>query len=282
MKTILTDKKYSVTIHHLGAELETFIKDSTNYIWTIDEQFWNKTSPILFPIVGRLKNDIYSLHGKKYSLPRHGFARNYKFEVLEKTDSSVLFSLKQNEETLKVFPFEFELQVKYVLQQNKLTLTYIVFNNSKEKMPFNIGAHPAFSIPLNFEDYSLEFNSEEIIESHLLEKELFIGKTSKINSEKGKIPLTYSLFESDAMVFKNIQSDEVSVLKNNNPYIKINFKGFPYLGIWTKPNAPFICIEPWQGHADVYKSTGNIFEKEGIQTLEPQRKFICSFSIEIT
>ena len=131
MKTILTDKKYSVTIHHLGAELETFIKDSTNYIWTIDEQFWNKTSPILFPIVGRLKNDIYSLHGKKYSLPRHGFARNYKFEVLEKTDSSVLFSLKQNEETLKVFPFEFELQVKYVLQQNKLTLTYMVFNNPK-------------------------------------------------------------------------------------------------------------------------------------------------------
>jgi galactose mutarotase-like enzyme len=282
LKTILKDKKHSVSIHHLGAELESFKKDNTNYIWTIDQQYWNKTSPVLFPIVGRLKNDSYHLNGIEYILPRHGFARNYEFDVIEKNENSVAFSLKNNEETIKIFPFEFELQLKYVLENNKLTLTYSVFNNSKEKMPFNIGAHPAFSIPTNFEDYSLQFNKEETLESHLLENELFNGKTININSEKGKIPLTYSLFETDALVFKHLESNEISVLKNNNPYIKVNFEGFPFLGIWTKQNAPFICIEPWYGHADEESTNGIIKNKKGIQLLDSKEYFTTCFSIEIT
>lgn len=281
MKTIIKDKNYSVSVHHLGAELESFNKENTNYIWTIDENYWNKTSPVLFPIVGRLKNDSYTLNEKEYKLPRHGFARNYAFEVLEKSENSVVFSLKESEETLKVFPFEFELQLKYVLENNKLTLTYTVFNNSKEKMPFNIGAHPAFSIPTNFEDYSLQFNKEEIFESHLLENELFNGKTININSEKGKIPLNYSLFKNDALVFKHLESNEISILKNNNPYIKVNFEGFPFLGIWTKKNAPFICVEPWNGHADEVSTNGIIKNKKGIQLLNSKECFIISLSIEI-
>ena len=281
MKTILKDKKYSVSILHFGAELEIFSKDNTNYIWTIDKNYWNKTSPVLFPIVGRLKNDSYTLNGKEYSLPRHGFARNFEFDVLERTENSVVFSLKQNEEILKVFPFKFELQLSYVLVENKLTLTYTVFNNSNEKMPFNIGAHPAFSIPTNIEDYRLKFNKVEDFKSHQLENEMFNGKSTLIKSENGEIPLTYSLFEKDALVFKHLKSNEVNILKNDNPYIKVDFKGFPFLGIWTKPNAPFICIEPWQGHADLSNTTGNVFEKEGIQVLEPNEKINCSFSIEV-
>ena len=111
MKSILKDKNYLATINHFGAELEIFSKDNTNYIWTIDESYWNKTSPVLFPIVGRLKNDSYILNGKEYNLPRHGFARNFEFEVIEKTENSVMFLLKENEEILKVFPFKFELQL---------------------------------------------------------------------------------------------------------------------------------------------------------------------------
>ena len=235
----------------------------------------------MFPIVGRLKNDSYILNGKEYNLPRHGFARNFEFEVIEKSENSVMFLLKENEETQKVFPFEFELQLNYFLVENKLTLTYTVFNNSNEKMPFNIGAHPAFSIPTNFEEYSLLFEREEVLESHQLENEMFNGKSTLIASENEKIPLTYSLFEKDALVFKHLESNEISILKNNNPYIKVKFEGFSFLGIWTKPNASFICIEPWTGHADMYNATGNIFEKEDIQTLEPKETFKCSFSIEI-
>lgn len=281
MNITINSNKYSASIKSEGAELFEFKKDNINYIWIIDENYWDKTSPVLFPIVGRLKNDSYTLNGKEYNLPRHGFARNFKFEVVEKFENSVVFSLNENEETLKVFPFEFELQIKYALENNKLTISYKVINHSNEKMPFNIGAHPAFSIPSNFEEYSLLFEREEVLESHHLENELFNGKSIQINSEKEKISLNYSLFEKDALVFKHIKSNEISVLKSNNPYIKVNFEGFPFLGIWTKPNAPFICIEPWTGHADMYNATGNIFEKESIQTLEPKETFKCSFRIEI-
>ncbi len=282
MKTILKSKNYSASINHFGAELESFKKDNSNYIWTVDEQYWNKTSPILFPTVGRLKNDSYTLNGKEYSSPRHGFARNYEFKIIEKSENSVVFSLKQNEETLKVYPFEFELQLKYVLENNKLTISYLVINNSNELMPFNIGAHPAFSIPSNFEEYSLQFNENQIFETHHLENELFNGKTSVIESEKGNIPLKYSLFENDALVFKHLKSDKICILKNNNPYLKVNFNGFPFLGIWTKQEAPFICIEPWYGHADEVISNRNIYNKKSIQLLNPDATFQSSFSIEIT
>ena len=281
MKTLLKNKNYSASINHFGAELETFFKNNTNYIWTIDEHYWNKTSPVLFPIVGRLKNDSYTINGKEYSLPRHGFARNFEFKVIEKSENIAVLSLIQNEETLKVFPFEFELQLKYVLEDNKLTISYLVINNSNKIMPFNIGAHPAFSIPTRFEDYSLQFNEDEIFETHHLENELFNGKSTLIESKKVNIPLKYSLFEKDALVFKHLKSDKISILKNNNPYIKVDFNEFPFLGIWTKKNAPFVCIEPWHGHADEALSKGNIYDKKSIQVLNSKEIFQSSFSIEI-
>lgn len=281
MKTIIKNKNYSASIKHLGAELETFIKDNINYIWTIDEQYWNKTSPVLFPIVGRLKNDSYTLNGKEYKLPRHGFARDYEFEVIEKSENEVIFSFSENKETLVLFPFEFELQIKYTLEENKLTISYKVINHSNEKMPFNIGAHPAFSMDGDFEKYSLQFNIDERFKTHHLENELFDGKSTLIESKNGLIPLKYSLFENDALVFKHLQSNEVNVLKNNNPYLKVSFDSFPFLGIWTKQNAPFLCIEPWFGHADETTSDGNIHNKKSIQVLNSEAIFQCSFHIEI-
>jgi galactose mutarotase-like enzyme len=281
MKITIKDKNYSATINPLGAELESFYKDSINYIWTIDEQYWNKTSPVLFPIVGRLKNDLYTLNGKEYSLPRHGFARNFEFNILENTSNSVLFSLKSNEETLEVYPFEFELQLEYSLNQNELKISYKVFNYSNQKMPFNIGAHPAFSIPSDFEEYSLQFNENELFKTHHLENELFNGKSTLVDSNNNIIKLKYSLFEKDALVFKNLQSNEVSILRNNKNYIIVNFEGFHYLGIWTKVNAPFLCIEPWMGHADYDNTNREILEKKSIQILNPESTFECNFNIKI-
>ncbi|WP_438966504.1 aldose 1-epimerase family protein [Flavobacterium sp.] len=281
MKTIIKDKNYSASILHFGAELESFTKDNTNYIWSVDEQFWNKTSPVLFPIVGGLKNNSYEIDGNEYELPRHGFARNFNFKVIETTENSVTFSLKENETTLQVYPFEFELQLKYVLNENKLSLIYSVENNSKNIMPFNIGAHPAFSIPSNFNEYSLHFNKEEKLLSHQLENDLFSGKTIGIQSKNQQLALNYTLFDKDALVFKNIESKEFELHFNNKPYIKISFSDFKHLGIWTKPNAPFLCIEPWMGYADKSNSNGKLFEKESIQTINPNEKLSCEFSIEI-
>lgn len=281
MKTIIKDKNYSASILHFGAELESFTKEKTNYIWSVDEQFWNKTSPVLFPIVGGLKNNSYQINGYEYELHRHGFARNFNFKVMDTTENSVTFLLKENETTLQVYPFEFELQLKYILNENKLTLIYSVENNSKNIMPFNIGAHPAFSIPSNFKEYSLYFNKEEKLLSHQLENDLFIGKTIEIVSKNQQLALNYALFEKDALVFKNIESKEIELHYNNKPYIKISFSDFKHLGIWTKPNAPFLCVEPWMGYADKSNSNGKLLEKESIQTINPNEKFSCEFSIEI-
>ena len=276
----LSNNKISASINTIGAELIRLEKDNQNYIWTVNETYWNKTSPILFPIVGRLKNDAYTIADKKYELPRHGFARNFEFQILNQTENSVVFVLESNSETLKNYPFEFQLQLEYELAGNELKMNYSVENRSEVTMPFSIGAHPAFAIEDSFSDYSLQFNEAEEFVSYELENEQFSNSFRKINSENGQINLNYSLFEKDALVFKHLQSNKLTLLKKNEPVLSVQFEGFPYLGIWTKPNAPFLCIEPWCGLADNVNHNGNIFEKEGINLLHPQEIF--SRRIKIT
>ena len=273
----LSNNKISASINTIGAELIRLEKDNQNYIWTVNETYWNKTSPILFPIVGRLKNDAYTIADKKYELPRHGFARNFEFQILNQTESSVVFVLESNSETLKNYPFEFQLQLEYELDGNELKMNYSVENRSEVTMPFSIGAHPAFAIEDSFSDYSLQFNEAEEFVSYELENEQFNNSFRKINSENGQINLNYSLFEKDALVFKHLKSNELILLNKNKPVLSVQFEGFPYLGIWTKPNAPFLCIEPWCGLADNVNHNGNIFEKESIQLLEKN----CVFQREI-
>jgi galactose mutarotase-like enzyme len=281
MNITISNHKIKATINTLGAELTRLEKDNQNYIWTIDESFWNKTSPILFPIVGRLKNDAYTIEGKTYELPRHGFARNFEFEIELQTDNSVVFLLTENAETLKCYPFQFELRLKYEVTENGLKMQYSVLNKSDKIMPFSIGAHPAFAIKEEFSYFTLAFNEVEDFVSYELENEQFNNSFQNIFSENGKINLDYALFEKDALVFKHLKSDTLALLKNNQPYISVEFKGFPYLGIWTKPNAPFLCIEPWCGLADNTNHNGNIYEKEGIQILDNNAEFQREINITI-
>lgn len=277
----LSNTKISASINTIGAELSRLEKNNKNYIWTIDEAFWNKTSPILFPIVGRLKNDSYTFKNKSYALPRHGFARNFDFKIESQTENSVIFSLESNAETLQQFPFEFELKMEYRLTENGLEIAYLVSNKSNEVMPFSIGAHPAFAIDNAFDNYSLVFNQSEKMISHQLENEQFDGSFREIEAKNGKINLDYSLFEKDALVFKELKSNEITLQYNNEFVLKMSFEGFPYLGIWTKPNAPFLCIEPWCGLADNMNHNGNIEEKEGINFLKPQAFFSRTIKIEL-
>lgn len=281
MLITITNNKISASIDTLGAELIRLEKDNQNYIWTVDETYWNKTSPILFPIVGRLKNDTYSIENKTYELPRHGFARNFEFQIVNQTESSVVFVLESNSETLKNYPFEFQLQLEYKLVGNELIMKYSVENKSKVSMPFSIGAHPAFTIEDSFSDYSLKFNQTEEFISYELDNEQFNAASKKIQSEKGIINLNYTLFEKDALVFKHLQSNELTILKKKEPVLSVQFEGFPYLGIWTKPNAPFLCIEPWCGLADNRNHNGNIFEKEGINFLQAKETFSKTIKIKI-
>lgn len=277
----ISNSTISASIDSLGAEIIRLEKDNQNYIWTVDETYWNKTSPILFPIVGRLKNDIYSYNSKSYELHRHGFARNFEFKILNQTENSVVFILESNSETLKNYPFEFELHLEYLVEGNDLKMKYTVQNKSQVTMPFSIGAHPAFAIDGVITDYSLDFNENEEFISYELENEQFNNSFKKIPSKNRKINLDYSLFEKDAIVFKNLKSNKITVSKNNQPHLSVEFEGFPYLGIWTKPNAPFLCIEPWCGLADNINHNGNILEKEGINYIVPNENFIRKITINL-
>jgi galactose mutarotase-like enzyme len=271
----------TVKINTLGAELVSFYNNGRNYIWAIDEKFWNKTSPVLFPIVGRLKNDEYTFSENKYQLPRHGFARNHEFEISSQNEESVTFSLKESEETLTNYPFNFELKIQYTLKDSQLEIAYSVINNSNTIMPFSLGAHPAFAIDSDFEDYSLLFEKDDVLVNHELENENFTGKSVAIPLINNQLPLSYSLFEKDAIVLKKLDSEKVVLLKKEIPYLAVDYKGFPNLGIWTKPEAPFLCIEPWCGFADNINTKRTILNKEGIITLQPNEVFTTSFSIII-
>jgi galactose mutarotase-like enzyme len=270
-----------------GAELISIKnkKNNMEYLWQGDPKFWGRRAPVLFPIVGKLKGNKYKVEGQTYELPQHGFARDAYFDISEKKDASFTFTLKSNSETLKVYPYKFELNIKYKLIKNKMEISYEVKNTDDKKIWFSIGAHPAFNCPLDptlkLTDYYLEFEKEETSDKYLLEDGLLNGKKEKmLNSEK-KIQLTEEVFLKDALIFKNLKSSSISLKSASSPAsINFNFKGFPFLGIWSKPG-PFVCIEPWFGHADMVDFSGELKDKEGIQALEKGDAFSCSYTVEI-
>ena len=282
MKTVIKNTFLTATINSFGAELCSLKnKENKEYIWAGNSDFWGKHSPILFPIVGTLKNNSFHYNAKEYDLSRHGFAREMEFKLIDKKEDSATFSLQSTEETLRVYPFQFELQIIYTVDNYNLSIEYKVINKGNSKMPFSIGAHPAFALPRYFEDYSILFDKEEFLEYYLLENDLISNQTKKLETQEGQIPLTYELFKNDALIFKTLKSKSLTILENRNPFLRVKFKDFPSLGIWTKMNAPFLCIEPWFGYSDTNENSGNLFEKEGIQVLEENATFRSEFSIEV-
>jgi galactose mutarotase-like enzyme len=269
------------TFNTKGAELTALHSKQRNYIWNGNPQFWGKHSPILFPIVGTIKNNEYFFEGKKYNLNRHGFARDLDFKIISQTQTSVVFSLKNNYKTILAFPFEFELQILYQLDENKLNVSYRVQNNDKKIMPFSIGAHPAFALNESFENYGLQFSDDEKINYYLLDSDLVAEKSTILKVKNKRLDLNYKLFENDALVFKSMQSDAITIFEYDKAILKLHYKGFPNFGIWTKHNAPFICLEPWYGYSDTNESTQQIVEKEGIQLLKPNAIFDATYNIEI-
>ena len=281
MNTTISNSTLKASIKNAGAELFSLKSQDKEFIWEGNPAFWGKHSPVLFPIVGTLKNNTYTVFGQEYQLPRHGFARDMEFLLINKTENSATFSLQSSAETLKKYPFEFELQLIYTLQESTLDIEYKVINRNETKMPFSIGAHPAIALPGDFEIYSLKFEKEEVFQFSLLENDLVSNKTQVLETTENLVPLNYKLFENDALVFKTLESNSLTILENSKPYLKVNFEDFPSLGIWTKEQAPFICIEPWFGYSDTPGNSGDLFEKEGILILDANQTFTSKFSIQI-
>ncbi|OYX85697.1 MAG: aldose epimerase [Flavobacteriales bacterium 32-34-25] len=283
MTTTISNAYLTAKINHKGAELFSLQANDTlkEYIWEGNPEFWGKHSPVLFPIVGTLKNNSYKVNNSEYQLSRHGFARDMTFEVIEKTENSVTFSIQSSVETLKVYPFKFELQIIYALEGKKLNIIYKVINKNQSQLPFSIGAHPAFALEGNFDEYELEFEKNEALVYHLLENDLISTATKTIEKQDNLVLLNYPLFENDALIFKSLKSKKLTISKNQIPFLRVDFQGFPNLGIWTKKDASFLCIEPWYGYSDTNEATGNLFEKEGIQIIEANEIFNSKFTIEI-
>ncbi|MBX9850797.1 MAG: aldose 1-epimerase family protein, partial [Cytophagaceae bacterium] len=276
--------KIEISSH--GAELKSIQskKNNKEYLWQGDQAFWPRRAPVLFPIVGKLHQNKYRIGNKTFEMGQHGFARDKNFELIDKDNTSVTYSFKANPDTLKVYPYQFELLIRYSIVVNRLHVDYEVVNTDKDKIYFTIGAHPGFICPLNegeeFTDYFLEFQKEEEADRHLLDDGLLNGKTEKILNNEKVLNLTEDLFKKDAIVLKNLKSCSMKLKSKKSDYqLKVDFSGFRYMGIWKKPGAPFICIEPWVGIADKKDFSGELKEKEGIKHLNEGEMFTAGFII---
>ena len=273
-----------------GAELCSLRRKdhAFEHIWGGNPDIWGRHAPILFPIVGRLDQNKYQLNGKEYSLSQHGFARDKTWQTAKEGEDRILFRLTSDEDTRLHYPFDFELLLEHHLHENQLTSTCRVKNTGSDTMPFSIGAHPGFNCPLladeRFTDYYLEFEKPETLHRQLLHHGLRTGKTAPVLENETTLALSPELFNDDALVFEGVKSDYVMLKSAKNPYsIRVDIKGFPYLGVWTKAGgAPFICIEPWHGITDKEHASREDFrKKEGILELETGQQFECSWSITL-
>ena len=283
----LENQHLKISLSNHGGELHSIKgkKDNTEFLWSGDEAYWKYHAPILFPIVGKVFNGKYTVDGITYELPQHGLARVRDFEMIEQTKNSISFELKYSEDTLKVYPFKFSLIIKYTLNDINLSIDYIVKNLDNKEMYFSIGAHPAFMCPIEndkFDDYYFEFNEKENASIMQLVGPGYFSKEEKpYLKDENIINLSTDLFKNDALVFKNLKSNKISLKsKNHKQYLEFDFGEFPYLGLWTKDTgAPFVCIEPWFGHADFDGFNGEFEDKAAIQSLMPNKEFHCNYNI---
>ncbi|EBB5816448.1 aldose 1-epimerase family protein [Listeria monocytogenes] len=273
-----------------GAELtRIFHKDTgLEYLWNADSKFWGRHSPVLFPTVGRLVDDTYLVDGKQYHLGQHGFARDRDFQVIEQTENTVRFELDADEDSLAIYPYKFKLSIIYTIEKNTVAVSYEVENTDNKRIYFSIGAHPAFHLPLTdgtiFEDYYLDFGTEENLETLCLEGPYRSGEIKKIVDEPARyLPLSYDLFKNDALIFEALKQKEMTIKSDKTPhFVKVSFPEFPFVGVWTaKPGTPFLCIEPWYGIADGAGESVELRDKAGIEHLEPEAVFASEYEITV-
>lgn len=284
----LENENLHVVIDSKGAELKRILHKETgrDILWDANPAFWSKTSPVLFPIVGALREDTYFYNGETYSLSRHGFARDREFTVEEVGEDRVVFLLKDDAASRLVYPFAFTFRITYSLENNALNCSYEITNPSDTDLYASVGGHPAFKIDtangLNYADYYLEFNKDKDLRYFPLVENAIGEKTETMVLKSGRLPLSYDLFYQDALVIKDLKSDVIR-LRNckNEGGIDFRFEGFPFFGIWAARDADFVCLEPWCGVADSVSSDGDLVNKEGIVKLEASSVFGRSWSVEV-
>lgn len=289
MTYTLQNQSLQVTIRDQGAELISLVNRQTNteHLWQADPDVWPWHAPNLFPVVGGQANDKILVNGKTYPMKRHGFARTSKFSFTETGPDFVTLELHSSETTRAVYPYEFIFKITYTLNGPVLSVAYAITNRGTEVMFMSVGAHPAFNVPFNkgeaYTDYYLDFEDDEVLTPSLLGTDgLLNGETTRIELTNRQLPLTPDLFANDALVLLSLQSRRVTLRgRKNEQIIRLDFADFPYLGLWAKPGAPFVCIEPWLGVADTSSDPRLFAQKQGIQQVAPAKSFVATYSITV-
>ena len=272
-----------------GAEFTSLFdkKNNTEHLWQADPAVWGWHAPVLFPVVGRCLNDTITIDGVAYGMEKHGFARKSNFKLLELGDTRMVFSLKANPETLKIYPYQFEFLIRYRLEGNKLHVSYEVVNLDDKTIYFSLGGHPAFAVPFlpgeRYEDYHLQFeDTEDAGRYYINEDGFFDGRRDIALANTNILPLKSNMFRDDALIFKDLKSRRVTIRsQNNGRYLSVDFTGFKQLGLWAKVGAPYVCIEPWLGCADTAGKPLEFKDREGIIALEKGGEFGVSFTVEV-
>ena len=287
MEYTINNNIIEITVTEKGAELKVLKKiNEKNILWCQDEKVWGFSSPVLFPFVGKMKNDEYVFDNKKYNISQHGFARRLNFDINEITENEISFKLQQNQETLKVYPFNFELICGYKLESNKVIVYWEVKNNNDIDMPFFIGAHPAFvyNNAKNSTGCFIKFHNKDNIVSRDFLDTGYVSESKTIyNLENNMIEITNNLLNGNTIVLENNQVNSISLLSpKKEPYVKVDFDS-PLVGIWSKKDSDniFVCIEPWYGRCDSEFAQSDINTKDWINIIKPGEIFIKNYLIEV-
>lgn len=282
--TTIENDWLKVHIAKEGAEIRsvTHKKNAIDYMWSGDSEYWGRVAPVLFPIVGRLKDDQYELNGQTYSLTQHGFLRDVTFEVNEQKEGYASFLFESDGQFKNIYPYEFTAIIHYTLNENSLSVKWEIINKNDEDMYFSIGAHPAFKLPLvegeEVSDYMLHITpqeNEKVMQYEL--KNALVHEKGAI-TDLSTIQLDDSLFVNDAVIYSHIRRIDLQSQKSEHG-VEVSFDHFPFVGIWSKYDdknhtmAPFVCIEPWYGIADMHNTTGDLKEKFGINRLAANETF---------
>jgi len=276
-------------INPLGAEYQSIIRVDTGieYLWQGDPAWWGRRSPVLFPIVGKLRDGKYTYQGKEYALGGHGFARDMVFDIEEQSDTSVKLHVSSDEETRKVYPFEFDLYVTYTLEGKSITCDYEVINRTDGDMYFSIGAHPGINLPLlpgeSWADYVIRFARKETCDTWCFRNGGMQWQTEPCLQDSDTLDITPHMFDEDAIILKDLVRHEVSFEGRTNGHrITCEFDRYPTIAFWSAaPNAPFVCMEPWCGHADMVDHDGDLTRKQDIEHLEKDGCFSVGYTLTL-
>ncbi|WP_270593329.1 aldose 1-epimerase family protein [Faecalibacillus faecis] len=287
----LSNQYLTVNLHPKGAEIISIVgnQDHINYMWKRDACQWANSAPILFPIVGAIKNDTCRIDGKEYHMIQHGFARHNEFEIKNQSQTEVTFTLVSNDEIIKQYPFLFELNVTYKLVENTLTCFINVKNKDHQTIYFQVGGHPAFACPFmeneSSNDYYVEFSEYETRNQKVIDvakRGMSHVQLPFFDHEK-RFFVRQQLFNNDAIVIKDFKSENISIKSlNHQKSIVFHMQGFDHVGLWTaKHVGGLLAIEPWVGHADYVDFDGEFKEKESCVALDTDKEFNVQFAVEI-